>query len=472
MPNYRSINIALHSQFDVETLPEYYPAPKDSYIARGITGFVPELINNDTSTCSVYMPALPGSTFWIGYSVSPPVPAGHYFLFKLYINGKHIVSWSTGKENNWRGKTMFGLYERPEDEEGKRRVEKRVLRFTPPDRKDKKWKDVTDVFDENACIEIKVHRAHGRKRIERELEEYKKTQHAKKGKGVDLVNAGRAGPYQPKRFYKFALIDPVDQPFATFRYYYRTWTQIRELGLLDEECNGAGEENDLSVIEPNEASYRGVEEDRRSHVSSRDFDEGFRDCNNGAGGEECSGDGHGDNRTDVSKWSPSRPLTPGCRASDTSEQPYTYVPRGAPDSKTNAIDELLNHQAHQRISCAHTPPRFYRLSVPPSVKLDPPELASRRLPPIPRKSESSSSIAYRPHPAYPDPVGDWTIPTPSPVKPLRDCVSTPPMKPHKDHGRFASSWINIMSSTWKRCGTQGSGGSNDTNSREGARSVP
>ncbi|CAO2653332.1 Nn.00g027430.m01.CDS01 [Neocucurbitaria sp. VM-36] len=271
MPNYRSINIALHSQFDVETLPEYYPAPRGDYLDRGITGFTPELISDDTSTCSVYIPVLPGSTFWISYSVSPPVPDGHYFLFKLYINGAHIVSWSAGREESWKGKTMFGLYERLEEEEGKMKVEKRVLCFTPPNKSDGKWNDVTDVFDESACVMIKVHRANGRKRREREMEEYDKTQHARDVKGVNLVNAGRAGAKHPKRFYKFSLIDPVDQPFATFRYYYRTWDQLQNLGLLDEEWNGdAGEDNDLSIIEPNEASVLEVEGNSSSHVLSKE----------------------------------------------------------------------------------------------------------------------------------------------------------------------------------------------------------
>ena len=173
MPTYRSINIALHSQFDVETLPEYYPTSKDEYISRGITGFIPEFIDDITSTCSVYVPVLPGSTFWIGYSVSPPVPSGHFFFFKLYLNGAHIVSWATGKDESWQGKTMFGLYERPEDEHGKKRAEKRVLCFSPPDKEDREWRYVVDMFDEKACIEIKVHRASGRKRIEREMDEYK-----------------------------------------------------------------------------------------------------------------------------------------------------------------------------------------------------------------------------------------------------------------------------------------------------------
>lgn len=184
MPVYRSINIALHSQFDVETLPEYYPLPQEHYTLRGVVQTVPKLIDYASSTCNVYVPVFPGSTFWIGYSISPPVPDSHYFLFKLYINGAHIVSWSCGGEEGWKGKTMFGLYERAEDEDGKRKVEKRVLSFTSPNNSET-WDDVRDPFDEKMCIEIKVHRSHGRKRVEREMEEYDKTQHGKKVKGIE-----------------------------------------------------------------------------------------------------------------------------------------------------------------------------------------------------------------------------------------------------------------------------------------------
>lgn len=175
----------MHSQYDIGTLSEYYPEPKERCKARGDINFGPELINDVTSTCSVYIPILMGSTFWINYSVSPPVPSGHYFLFKLYINGAHIVSWSTGKEEAWKGKTMFGLFE-SKDDQGKCRIEKRVLCFAPPDGKDQKCEHVTNTFDSTAHIEIKVHRASGRKRVERVAEEYETTQHAQHGKGIKL----------------------------------------------------------------------------------------------------------------------------------------------------------------------------------------------------------------------------------------------------------------------------------------------
>jgi hypothetical protein len=184
MPKYRGVNIELHSQFDIETFPEYRPRLQDHYTEQGISGKVPSFTDEKTATCSVYIPVLPGSQFWIGYSVSPPVPEDQQFLFKLFINSAHIVSWSTDKEQNWKGKTMFGLYER-ECGDGRKRVEKRVLCFTPPDPKTKQWNDVSDAFDEESYMEIRVYRAHASKRTERQVEEYKDTAHGKSRRGIE-----------------------------------------------------------------------------------------------------------------------------------------------------------------------------------------------------------------------------------------------------------------------------------------------
>jgi hypothetical protein len=470
--HYRSIDIGLHSQFDIETLPEYHPDPRDHYVARGIAGFTPELIDDKTSTCSVYVPVLPGSTFWIGYSVSPPVPTGHYFLFKLYINGAHIMSWSTGKDEGWEGKTMFGLFESPEDEYGRRRIEKRVLCFTPPDRKDKNSKKGADMFDETARVEIRVHRANGRKRVERQAEEYENTQHARNEKGISLVNAGRAGPEQPKRFYKFALIDPVDQPFATFRYYYRTWDHLRDLGLLEQDLLRAGEENDLSVIEPQEERSAWETGDRTCSSTSKRSEDIFHDCSEGINDEhkkqQTAKAASPTRSRSVESQRPSTGRVSLRRVSNT-EQPRAYIPRGAPVFKPDTSDEQSNKQVKERDSFVLTPPRFYRLSVPPSVRLDPPEPATRPLPPFPRNSESPSSTAYRPHPAYP--VDDWAVHTPSPVKSVRDGISTPPLGKRRE-GRSASSLMSAIAAAWRRRGTPTPDGTSSTDSREGAKSLP
>jgi hypothetical protein len=445
MPTYRSINIALHSQFDVETLPEYFPLSQSHYPDACK---VPKLVDDATSTCSVYIPVLPGSLFWIGYSVSPPVPAGHFFLFKLYINGAHIVSWSTGKDEDWKGKTMFGLYDRPEDEDGKTRLEKRVLSFTSPQGKEK-WADVKDVFDEKMCIEIKVHRAHGRKRMEREVEHYEKTEHARNAKGINLVNAGRASSEQPKRFYKFALTDPIDQPFATFKYFYRTWEQLNYLGLLAEEAAG---EEEMPVIEPYnaEGSQRSLSTTRNVSSASNPGSDIFYECGKGAVDAEGQA---GSSVTETTQ-----------RVTDSSEQPRAYIPRGAPREKASDETVKMGRQTRQRHSGVGTPPQLYRLSVPPSIKLVPSQQSTRTPPGGPHRSDYTSSTAYSPHPAYS--VEEWRTRTPSPVKSTREGISTPPMGKSR-----ASSLFSAFTIPWKRCGKPSLGGQGGEVKQGGGRSI-
>ncbi|RMZ66462.1 glutaminase a [Pyrenophora seminiperda CCB06] len=452
--HYRSITIGLRSQFDIETLPEYYPGPRNDCIARGITGFTPEFVDNETSTCSVYVPVYPGSTFWIGYSVSPPVPEGHYFLFKLYIDSIYVTSWSTGKAENWQGKTMFGLFETAEDENGKKRFEKRVLCFTPP----VNGTDAVDAFDETACVEIRVHRADGRKRVERQAEEYKDTQHAELGKGISrklskrdtdcfsLVSAGRAGPEQPKRFYKFALIDPIDEPLATFRYYYRTWDQLRDLGLLEQKHAGEGEENDLSVIEPLEDDSCGaMEEDRaQSSLSS--------ESSIGSKSEQTT---HTDARIQPRPMEPRKLSTPGVSVGlmgGGTEQPRTYVPRGAPDTETRRSVSCCGEQAQPLVSCMPRATKSYCLPTPLSIKLVDPEQAPRPLPTIPGKSGHDSPTCYLPHPAYS--MDDWNLGPPSPVGLVRDDISTPLLERWKEQGRPASALMGAIASAWRRRGAR------------------
>lgn len=170
MPTYRSINIALHSQFDIERIPEYHP-PLSPFALPSDHPAIAPLVDDATATCSVYVPVLSGSQFWISYSVSPPVPEGHYFLFKLCIDGENIVSWSTGKEDAWMGKTMFGLF----DAGIGKTVEKKVLCFSAPDKEGQV---------KEGSVEVRVHRASGRKRVERETKVYGEMEHAKREGGV------------------------------------------------------------------------------------------------------------------------------------------------------------------------------------------------------------------------------------------------------------------------------------------------
>ncbi|KAF2175657.1 hypothetical protein K469DRAFT_679615 [Zopfia rhizophila CBS 207.26] len=439
MPTYRSINVELRSQYDIDAIPEYFPKPYAYYIKQGITADLPSLVDEKTSTCSVYVPVLPSSQFWISYSVSPPVE-DKFFLFKLFINGTHIVSWSTGKNDGWKGKTMFGLYEREEGEDGKKRFEKRALCFTDCDKKDRKWKGVTNAYDAGAYMEVKVHRASGRRRIPREADNFKETFHATHGRGIGLINAGHAGGEQPKRFYKFALIDPVDQPFATFRYYYRTWEQIRDLGLFDDESDVSS----MSLIEPYSFEPGGLDPQKKTK-------------------EECEMTPE-DSREESSESEENDTPTPSPRA--------YYIPSGAPESSSrlsagSALSDRCSEKPEpRRHSGGGTPPRFYQLSVPSSLRLAPPE-PSKDLPSIPKKSDSLSSLAYRPHPAYP--VEDWTERTPSPAKSIIDGISTPPLD--RKRGIMAVSLMSVVTNALRRRGAPSSEFVSETGSRTASRNV-
>lgn len=183
MPVYRSISLKLHSQFDIETFPEYVPRPRSFYLARGIPNTpksTPAFDDATTSTCSVYIRAFPNSQFWLSYAVFPPVPEDQHFLFKLFINGKHLVSWSTGKDEKWKGKTMFALFE-VDDGEGKKGFEKRVLCFA---KESEGRGSLEECFDEEKCLEVRVYRALGRERVEREVQEYNATAYGRNESGI------------------------------------------------------------------------------------------------------------------------------------------------------------------------------------------------------------------------------------------------------------------------------------------------
>lgn len=51
-------------------------------------------------------------------------------------------------------------------------------------------------------------------------------------KSHSLVNGGLLGPNDPKRRYKYQLLDPVDKPYAIIRLYYRPLEYLRAMGVV------------------------------------------------------------------------------------------------------------------------------------------------------------------------------------------------------------------------------------------------
>ncbi|KAF2449996.1 hypothetical protein P171DRAFT_461041 [Karstenula rhodostoma CBS 690.94] len=436
MPVYRSISIKLHSQFDIETFPEYVPRPRSHYLSRGVPtpAHTPPFDDAATSTCSVYIRAFPSSQFWLSYAVFPPVPAEQHFLFKLYVDGAHVVSWSTGKEEGWKGKTMFALFE-VEDEEGRKRVEKRVLCFAKGDGTGDRG-GVEGCFDEKTCLEVRVHRALGRKRVQRQVEEHRATEHGSDERGIrrsSLVNAGLAGSGHPKRFYKFALVDPVDKPYVTFRYYYRTREQIREMGLSEDEVVEDGESNELSVIEPCNTDDRLSDEaevGKVAHIQAR-YD----------GANVPPGNPH---KTCMSTGSPS--IRVGWLSNPSDEHD--------PATSRLGLGRALSD---------------YRLAVPPSCTFDPPQPSQRALCTLPQKRDPAADTSYQPHPIYP--IDEWERKTPSPVQSLRATISTPTFGRSTKSRLTPTGWLNAVADAWRRRATPSSDDGSRTASRNDSRGV-
>ena len=105
MPTYRSITISITSQFDICQLPEYAPPT----LTDDPFSILPTLLDPELSLVTVYLPTYPSSQFWLRYSIAPPYPPKALYYFKLYLNGKCVVSWGCGEDDGYRGKTVFGL---------------------------------------------------------------------------------------------------------------------------------------------------------------------------------------------------------------------------------------------------------------------------------------------------------------------------------------------------------------------------
>ncbi|KAL8948065.1 MAG: hypothetical protein Q9222_005718 [Ikaeria aurantiellina] len=160
MPAYRNITINLVSQFDILNIPEYAPpaTPNDPFTA-------PHALS-DTALVSCYVPTYPLSQFWFSYSISAPHPPKALYYFKLFINGACAVSWGCGEDNDFKGRTMYGLYDSGERWQGETGVAVRAFGFAS----DTTQHSLSDAHRQ--VMEVKVYRARGRKRIRPELEEF------------------------------------------------------------------------------------------------------------------------------------------------------------------------------------------------------------------------------------------------------------------------------------------------------------
>ncbi|KAH9833942.1 hypothetical protein Tdes44962_MAKER08698 [Teratosphaeria destructans] len=224
MPTLHGITVTLQSQYDALAIPEFAskdallndasPTPTRQYYvsdgeAEARASALDSILPTDEHSIDAFIPTYPSSQFWICYQCpgfqSDPIQDVRYYYFKLIVGDKCFLSWGSGAEDSWCGKTMFGLFDGGTDFEGRQMVERRGLFFAH---------DIYLAGDET--FEIRVFRAKARRREKTSHEAFDENLN---GSGLSIHNVGRVRRGEPRRLYTYALIDAVDEPYATFRYH-------------------------------------------------------------------------------------------------------------------------------------------------------------------------------------------------------------------------------------------------------------
>ncbi|RMY56363.1 hypothetical protein D0863_13001 [Hortaea werneckii] len=249
MPTHRGITLALQSQYDALTIPEAslpsaMPVPEDGLVDfaigegredrflvedsctdSGVSGTV-YYLDPALRTAHVSIPIYASSQFWIVYACPEPSfgirPENNvkvrYFFFKLLVRGQCIVSWGCGEQQGWQGKTMFGLVNSGSDFERRRGVEKMGFFFPPYS---------SEAYDGSECadtvaFEVQVFRSWARRRERTEMDGMLSNKEIewKLGNRLSMHSLGIMKKGEPNRRYTYALIDAVDEPYATFKYHF------------------------------------------------------------------------------------------------------------------------------------------------------------------------------------------------------------------------------------------------------------
>ncbi|TGO23425.1 hypothetical protein BPAE_0133g00240 [Botrytis paeoniae] len=248
MPAHKGIKLHIISQWELKMHPEFphpestqftFRSPKLDKEAFEGHGHSPATKSNDSkadrllgrqsSIISVYIPSASGSRFFIRYNVGGAADQGPWFYFKLYMNGRHVTSWGTNTKNRPSGQVMRALFEPGVEwdyKEGKTTyknpgTEYRPFFFSQED-------GDCAAADDGGLIEIKVFRAHGRKRRNPQLAQYKDQSKY----GVIMPTHGLVEKPQDARYYDWHLKDAKDNPFVTFKFHYRSWDHLEKLHLI------------------------------------------------------------------------------------------------------------------------------------------------------------------------------------------------------------------------------------------------
>ncbi|OHW96685.1 hypothetical protein CSPAE12_04720 [Colletotrichum incanum] len=237
MPSFRGLDVSVVSRPGAESFVEL-PHPESSSVrlrgphpasptSSSLSSFV-STPDKCKPTTSVYIPSSPGAQFHLQYSINRPPPDAKYLYFRMTINGRQIVSWGVRSQAIQNQIVSHALYE-PDSKWQYRNsgvvykrdgVEKRFFHFAPRF-------EACAALD-GGLIDLQVFRSKGRRRRAPELKDFRNQDKY----GITSPTGGLVELPQELAFYDWILIDSVDSPFATFRFFYRTWANLKTLNLV------------------------------------------------------------------------------------------------------------------------------------------------------------------------------------------------------------------------------------------------
>ncbi|KAK1987342.1 hypothetical protein LZ30DRAFT_580267 [Colletotrichum cereale] len=238
MPSFRGLDVSVVPRHDAESIVEL-PHPESSSVhlrcphSVSPTSSPPSSFVSTPKKCnpttSVYIPSSPGVQFHLRYSINRP-PDANYLYFRMTVNGRQVVSWGIRSQaiqnqiishalyepdSKWQYRDSGVVYKR----DG---VEKRFFHFAP-------HLEASAALD-GGLIELRVFRSKGRRRRAPELKGFRKQDMY----GITSPTGGLVEFPLELTFYDWVLEDSIDSPFATFRFFYRTWTNLKALNLVSE----------------------------------------------------------------------------------------------------------------------------------------------------------------------------------------------------------------------------------------------
>lgn len=137
----RGINVRIVSQIEARRLPEYVSISD---------------LGTSSTAATCYVPIHPGAQTWLEYWIIRPHAPGSIWLFKLFVDGKHVTSWDATAKHGYCGKTAYSLHTAPYGLYGQHQPMQNSFRF---------GSNASELAVGGALIELRVHRVAKPQRI-------------------------------------------------------------------------------------------------------------------------------------------------------------------------------------------------------------------------------------------------------------------------------------------------------------------